>query len=608
MSTFDTTKTQLSELLFSIREGKIQLPDFQRNWIWDDDHILSLLVSIARSFPVGAIMLLKAGGNVNFQSRPIDNVTFSDDNEPTPEMLILDGQQRLTSLTQALVLDKPVKTRNAQGNDISRHYYIDIDKALRDSRLEDAFVSVPEDRKIRDNFGRDILKDLSTIEHEIDEFYFPCSQILDSDSWEMANFEYNEERHRDFMDFRKKVLSKFREYGVPVIILDQTTSKEAVCTVFEKVNTGGVQLSVFDLVTASFAANNFNLRDDWSGKNEGDECRRTDLHSEPVLTGIKPEDFLQVVSILHTHERKMNDRKAGKSGKQEAAISCKRAAILELPVDSYKKLADQAVQGFHQAAKFLGKQGFSEEREIPYRTQIVSLAAILAHIGDHWRVRDDICDRLSQWFWCGIFGELYGGAVETRIANDFEDLVEWTSYVRQTNEGVEMTPPEIRTITSAAFQESRLDTLRTKLSAAYKGLSVLVVREGAKDFYYKDTIESLSRDEVSIDIHHIFPRVWCVKNGISQNLYNSIVNKTMISSRANRKIGGSAPSKYIDALQNLPEGSDVEMNDILISHNISPVDIRKNAFNAFYSNRKFRLIELIERVMGKSVQRDQSGK
>ena len=74
MSTFDSTKASLNDLLREIKEGKIQLPDFQRDWIWDDDHIHDLLVSIARSFPIGAVMLLEAGGEVRFQTRPVEGL------------------------------------------------------------------------------------------------------------------------------------------------------------------------------------------------------------------------------------------------------------------------------------------------------------------------------------------------------------------------------------------------------------------------------------------------------------------------------------------------------------------------------------------------------
>ena len=102
MTTFDSTKISLRDLLRQITEGKIQLPDFQRGWVWDDDHIRDLLVSVARSFPVGAVMLLETGGHVQFQTRPVEGVETLVDKHTQPERLILDGQQRLTTLTQTL--------------------------------------------------------------------------------------------------------------------------------------------------------------------------------------------------------------------------------------------------------------------------------------------------------------------------------------------------------------------------------------------------------------------------------------------------------------------------------------------------------------------------
>jgi len=162
VSTFDSTKLPLPQVLADITSGTIQLPDFQRGWVWDDEHVKSLLISIARSFPVGAVMMLDTGGEVRFQVRPVENVTFKD-KVLEPERLILDGQQRLTSLTQVLALTKPVQTFNEKGKAISRHYYIDIATALEDDRLEDAFISVPADKKKKSNFDRDIDLDLSPV-------------------------------------------------------------------------------------------------------------------------------------------------------------------------------------------------------------------------------------------------------------------------------------------------------------------------------------------------------------------------------------------------------------------------------------------------------------
>lgn len=211
------------------------LPDFQRGWVWDDEHVRSLLVSVARSFPVGAVMLLEAGGEARFQVRPIENLSFPG-KVPEPERLILDGQQRLTTLTQVLALDAPVKTFDEKGKHIDRYYYIDIAKALESDTLEDAFVALEADRKKKENFGRDIKLDLSTPEKECHEFFFPCNQILNSDKWESHLYRFAPDKFGDYMRFREKILKEFREYLIPVISLGKATSKEAVCLVFEKVN------------------------------------------------------------------------------------------------------------------------------------------------------------------------------------------------------------------------------------------------------------------------------------------------------------------------------------------------------------------------------------
>jgi uncharacterized protein with ParB-like and HNH nuclease domain len=148
MSTFDSTKLPLKSMLEDICEGKIQLPDFQRGWVWDDDHIRDLLVSISRSFPVGAVMLLETGGNVNFQTRPIEGLETTIAKHVKPEKLILDGQQRLTTLTQALAITAPVNTRTSTGKQIKRHYYFDIRLAVDNPHdLSAAIIAVDEKRQ-----------------------------------------------------------------------------------------------------------------------------------------------------------------------------------------------------------------------------------------------------------------------------------------------------------------------------------------------------------------------------------------------------------------------------------------------------------------------------
>src|SRR5271157_1845985 len=128
-STFRSGEPSLPDLLREIQSADIQLPDFQRGWVWDDDHIRSLIASISMSYPIGAVMLLQTGGDgAQFQPRPVEGVA-TDPNQK-PERLILDGQQRMTSLYLALVSGKPVPTRTEKGDPIQRFYYLDIAKCL----------------------------------------------------------------------------------------------------------------------------------------------------------------------------------------------------------------------------------------------------------------------------------------------------------------------------------------------------------------------------------------------------------------------------------------------------------------------------------------------
>ncbi len=592
MSNFNSTKLALKGILEQVVQGKIQLPDFQRGWVWDDEHIRSLLVSIGRAFPIGSIMLLQTGGETNFQIRPVEGVDLSSSNVQA-EHLILDGQQRLTSLVQVLKLPQAVKTRDTKKRPVERYYYINIEEALG-GNIEDAIISLDEKRQIRRNFGREVVLDLSTKEKEFEAFYFPCNQILNSDEWEQGLMACDVNRFPRYMEFRNKVLNNFRSYDVPVIELLKENSKEAICLVFEKVNTGGVPLSVFELVTASYAADGFNLRDDWYGSKERNTAsRKNKIIQKPLLERSEPTDFLQGISLLYTYDRHTQDLQAGRTGKKVTAVSAKREQVLTMPLSAYQTWADKLTEGFLNAEKFLHQEGFRKIEFLPYQSQIIPLAVVMVHLGERW-LEPVIQKKLKCWFWSGVFGELYGGAVETRMALDVQGLLAWI---------FQDDADEPDTVRSAGFQPSRLDTLRTRTSAAYRGLYTLLLREGAKDFFWSSKIEELNHYEYAIDIHHIFPKAWCGTQGIPPNVFNSIVNKTPISYKANRIIGGEAPSAYLEKLRNHKQVQITidEQNEILRSHMIETDYLHRNDFYGFYEYRKQQLIKLIEKAMGKTV-------
>ncbi len=589
-ASFDSTKTPLQELLARAHRGSLQLPDFQRGWVWDDERIRSLLASVSVSFPIGAVMLLQTGGeHVRFKPRPLTG-THPRLRQVSPETLILDGQQRLTSLYQALMSTSAVETKDAKGKPIRRWYYLDMKKAVANSdERDDAVLSIPEDRQLK-SFGGEVILDLTTPEREYAADLFPVNRIFQSAEWRQAYnryWNYASEKIQLYDAFEREVIKRFEQYHVPVIELKKETPKEAVCLVFERVNTGGVALNVFELLTASFAADNFQLRDDWNAR----EHRLKEQH--PVLRNLQNDDFLQAISLLVTQARRRKESAGGVNEDKVPGISCKRRDILKLEVADWRAWSDRVEEGFVRAARFLYGQKIFKARDLPYRTQLVPLAAIFVDLGKNGET-EGVRQKIARWYWCGVFGELYGGAIESRFARDLPEVVAW----------VRGEAAEPITVQEANFQPGRLLTLRTRNSAAYKGLYALLMRDGCRDLRTGEPIEAQTFFDEAVDIHHIFPEKWCRAARIDAGFCNSIINKTPLAARTNRQIGGRAPSKYLPAVEKAAGVDTAKMDEILRSHCIEPEHLRSDRFWEFFAARAEALLTRIETATGKTIPRD----
>jgi len=590
---FESNEKPLSDLLKMAASGRLQLPDFQRGWVWDDNHIVSLLASISLSYPIGAVMTLRTGNpDVKFRPRLLEGVELASGTEP--EFMLLDGQQRMTSLFLALHSQRPVPTRDARGQATRRHYYANIDACVDTvkDREDDGIISVPENRMITTNFGRQVQLDLSSREAEVTAGYFPLDIVLDGNAtidWQMTYLDprsgESSERLAKWMDFTREVIKPFISYQVPTIELAKFTPKEAVCQVFEKVNTGGVTLTVFELLTATFAASDFPLRDDW-------DSRKERFGEHRVLRQFSATDFLQVVTLLSTFGARSARIADGQEGDRAPAVSCKRKDILRLELADYRQWADVATEAVLRAVPFLHTEHIFTARDLPYTTQLVPLSAILAKLGataEGHRVNE----LLRKWYWCGVFGEMYGGTTETRFANDLQDVIAW----------IREDAPEPRTIQEAQFQATRLLTLRTRNSAAYKGIYALQMSRGGSDFRTGKPIDVHAYFDKNIDVHHIFPKKWCSEHGIATKIADSVVNKTAIGARTNKIVGGDAPSRYLAKLEDGDQIGTLELDAILRSHDIDPRSLRNDNFESFFNDRFERLILQIEAAMGKPANR-----
>lgn len=391
--------TNLSQLLEEVNTGKTQLPEFQRDWTWDDNRIRGILASLSQGYPMGAIMRLQYGNpDIKFKYRTIQGVG---EKEVIPDFLVLDGQQRLTSIYQATYSQKPVATKTDKGKEIERYYYLSMEKCMdeNEDRL-DAVIAVPPDRKIKENFDRDIKLDLSNQDKEYEHKMFPVNIVFDSNAlmkWQfgyMMHYSGQNEAVKLLEDFQREVITTIISYKLPVITLSKETPREAVCKVFENVNTGGVPLTVFELVTATYATREFDLRKDWQACRKQirgvDDTLRTDL-----LDGIDETTFLTAVALYTSYV----DKQAGKIG----AVSCKKKDVLNLTFESYVANRDQVLLGFRIARDFLLKyQYVFRQRDLPYSTQLIPLTAICAFLGKSKCNEANTIAILSRWYYPNV--------------------------------------------------------------------------------------------------------------------------------------------------------------------------------------------------------------
>jgi hypothetical protein len=577
---FETHPIELKALTDRVGTGAIQLPDFQRPWVWDDERIVALLATVARGFPLGVMMTLETGGaGIRFKPRPLEGAVLTAPVEPTE--LVMDGQQRLTSLFLALASGNPVQTIDTRRKKLERWYYIDIERSLAErGDMADAIRSVPADRKlpVTDELGKHRAIDLTTQENEVAAAMFPLRLVWSRDRgpWRRA---YEGKDAEQWDAFEEQVLKVIDAYKVPVIRLTKDTPKEAVCTVFENVNTRGISLTVFELLTASYAADDFHLPTDWAEVKER-------LGKHDVLTGFNDTDFLRAITLVSTHFARRG--RQGSDPYTQPAASCKRSDILGLELTEYQAWASKVEEALTWSAGFLRRQGIFGRQEVPYVSQLSSLAAIRAVLGGE---ADNPAaeEKIIRWFWCGVLGEQYSGALDSRLPRDLEQVVAWVGGGR-----------EPTSVTEASFSAARLDTMTTRNSAAYKGVCGLLLKQQCIDWTYsRDPINEITYWEMQVDICQVFPKGWFGKDKEKNVWLDSIINKTLLTSRTSRIMGSRHPSDYLERLESEAGLPPNWFDDVIATHFIDPKALREDDFEAFYADRSAALLRLIQDAMGK---------
>ena len=249
-------------------------------------------------------------------------------------------------------------------------------------------------------------------------------------------------------------------------------------------------------------------------------------------------------------------------------------------------------RGFIDAEYLLQENRIFNGINLPYSTQLIPLSVLCALLKESGQLNlVSVRSKLEQWLWCGIFGELYGGANESRYVQDVVGVMNWMKD--------ETKLP--KTINDAYFNPTRLLYLQSRQSAAYKGILALILKNGCKDFISGKAMDFTVYKQDFVDIHHVFPKKHCEEQGYPSLKWNSVINKTPISYDTNRKIGGVAPSKYlkyIEVEQHVPHAT---LDTHLESHWLDVEAMRNDDFDQFIIKRAGKLLDAISVAMGKPI-------
>jgi len=528
-------KRKIVGLVEQAHAGKLCLPEFQRDFIWTAEAVADLIRSILRGYYIGSLLLLRCDP----QNPPFAPIylrgakgTYQ---EPRPEWLILDGQQRLTSLIYALIApDLKLKDTTR------RRFFVDLNLLIEDIDNDDIVFW----RSDKDLDGLDD----ANVQYE--RRILPCTKLISSqeflrwrDGIEDWLVKYDQELHTEFRTvWRPKWTSsvdRFLEFQVPLVELPAVIegdihSISRVCAIFEKLNSTGVELSVYDLLTARLYRTEIRLHDLWSevckkhhrlntwskGKAETNKFGVLVLRTMALLRGVEPKPAYLI-----------NLDPAGFAEDWRHA-----AAAIERALELLELIGPDGFGVFDQ--KWLG--GFA---------LIPVLAALRAEIENRSLGEVPRAD-LRQWYWCSVFLERYSSSVETKSVKDYREMKAYWAGGQ---------PPVLFSEAQAYIGSNgySVRNFASYASSVYSGIFCLLALNGARDWQHGESIH-LQR----LQDHHIFPKNHLKKHGITARIIvNSIINRTLISDETNRLISDSAPAAYIANPNAIPRETVAEVLD-----------------------------------------------
>lgn len=521
----ETQIVRIEQLVTRVESGDIKLPKFQRPFIWKRQECLKLWDSIYQSYPISSMLLWLTEKQLA-NEKEIGGVPIAAREHPYPTNYLLDGQQRLSTLCGALYWD---------GEDKESMWNICFD-LINEKFLYPKYVSRPE--------------------------YFPLNKLLNTKDFlaQCRTFDAYPMLKDEFYARATKLLSAVKDYLIPVVTLFEMELNE-VAPIFERINSTGRKLTIFDLIRAATWKDDFDINDT---VNE-------------IRESLKVKAFEKVteVYILRNISASL-DKGANKSDIENLGDK-------DTTTDDLKKASKDCVAAYKLAVDFLTKElPISSYDYLPYAFQ-------LTYLVEYFRLNPSPSfeqrNKLKTWFWKTSIGGYFASSTTTQIANDL-------SKMRKLAKG-EVEDFEI----DKAINTKRIGSYNFSLSTAISKAFALILAENKPlsllDGSRINTFQALSVKN-NAEYHHIFPQAYLKSFGVEAKQINAQANICLLTKANNLTILDKAPSKYFPELE---KQLGDQLEKVLASNFISIEAYEaglRNQYDLFLYNRSLALTKAAE--------------
>jgi len=554
-------------MLKKTRDKKWVLPNFQREFVWTADQIAGLFDSMARGFPIGAIILLKYHEDYLFAARGLGGEEGAGERH---ELYIIDGQQRLTSLY------KIINQYSSQALEEERVHYLELKKKPNspDAPQNYAFYLDYDAMKLTEKYvypqkqTKHGHKEIWMQENGFVplEYVFGKPSILDA---YLKKHKIKSKKNR-IIKFKNKIL----KYELTIKQCNANWAMDEYRTVFQRLNSSGTNLSAFDECASILSKQNFKLHKKWKSVS-------TDLKFNAIKTlEVDPMYILKTMYIINEIDNKASISPPSLRNLRIYFKTGERAAATNSAWDKAVKYVNAACQ------QLIDRYGVLDKRLIPYTPMIVALASTIYsfHRHEKWpKFGAAFNKKIDWWYWSSVFSKQYDKSTDNKIASHVKKLLKWTHPTK--GEKCQWGDHKINA------EDLRYDLGRLHIStdARYKGILCMQLMSSKQDI--------LGNNIKDFEDHHYFTRKDLRNLGIDWPKINNIANRMAITKSSNASIGKISPNKYKE-------------HDIYISkkqlkkYMIPPIDknikeISKKTYQQFLQARSDLIIGRIKTIIKK---------